>query len=326
MSPALRAGVLRPRQRVLPGVGRDRARRRRRSTPGSTNGSTAWRTTPSTSRSSGARTGTRCGPEPAHVGRGRLRAVRVSDARRGRPRLLEVRDHDRGERPPAGVRCATASWAWGCRTSCATWRSAPSRPTCSWCTSRACSARVPSGCRCRSAIRRSSTGATAVTSMFELFAFYLQAGLIDVAFLGGAQIDRFGNLNTTVIGDYDHPKVRLPGSGGACEIAIHARQDPRDHAAGARARSWTRSTSARRRATAAIRRTTPRAGWSGSGPTSVVTDLGTYVFDEATGEMTLRDAASRRHARGRPREHGLGAEGRATTWARRPPRPTRSSG
>ena len=60
-----------------------------------------------------------------------------------------------------------------------------------------------------------ATGATAVTSMFELFAFYLQAGLIDVAFLGGAQIDRFGNLNTTVIGDYAHPKVRLPGLAAA---------------------------------------------------------------------------------------------------------------
>src|SRR5204863_89644 len=69
-----------------------------------------------------------------------------------------------------------------------------------------------------------ATGATAITSMFELFAYYLQAGLIDVAFLGGAQIDRFGNLNTTVIGSYETPKVRLPGSGGACEIAIHARQ------------------------------------------------------------------------------------------------------
>ena len=69
-----------------------------------------------------------------------------------------------------------------------------------------------------------ATGSTAITSMFELFAFYLQAGLIDVAFLGGAQIDRHGNLNTTVIGDYADPKVRLPGSGGACEIAIHARQ------------------------------------------------------------------------------------------------------
>src|SRR6266516_4728955 len=68
------------------------------------------------------------------------------------------------------------------------------------------------------------TGATAVTSMFELFAFYLQRGLIDVGFLGAAQIDRFGNINTTVIGEYARPKVRLPGSGGACEIAINARQ------------------------------------------------------------------------------------------------------
>ena len=68
------------------------------------------------------------------------------------------------------------------------------------------------------------TGATAVTSMFELFTFYLQGGLIDVGFLGAAQIDRFGNINTTVIGDYDAPKTRLPGSGGACEIAINARQ------------------------------------------------------------------------------------------------------
>src|SRR5450631_2556939 len=68
------------------------------------------------------------------------------------------------------------------------------------------------------------TGATAAMSMFELFAFYLQGGRIDVGFLGAAQIDRFGNLNSTVIGDYEHPKTRLPGSGGACEIAINARQ------------------------------------------------------------------------------------------------------
>src|SRR5437868_13534752 len=68
------------------------------------------------------------------------------------------------------------------------------------------------------------TGATAVTSMFELFAFYLQGGLIDVGFLGAAQTDRNGNINTTVIGDYAHPKTRLPGSGGPCEIAINARQ------------------------------------------------------------------------------------------------------
>ena len=49
--------------------------------------------------------------------------------------------------------------------------------------------------------------------MFELFAFYLQAGLIDVAFLGGAQIDRFGNLNTTVIGDYAQPEGPAAGLG-----------------------------------------------------------------------------------------------------------------
>jgi glutaconate CoA-transferase subunit B len=131
-----------------------------------------------------------------------------------------------------------------------------------------------------------ATGATAITSMFELFAYYLQAGLIDVAFLGGAQIDRFGNLNTTVIGSYDTPKVRLPGSGGACEIAIHARQ----------------ILVIMRQATRSFVeeldfRTSPghsgdpahdaARGWHGSGPTSVVTDLGTYGFDDATGEMTL---------------------------------------
>jgi glutaconate CoA-transferase subunit B len=67
------------------------------------------------------------------------------------------------------------------------------------------------------------TGSTAVTSMFELFGYYLQGGLIDVGFLGAAQIDRHANINTTVIGDYAAPRTRLPGSGGACEIAINAR-------------------------------------------------------------------------------------------------------
>jgi glutaconate CoA-transferase subunit B len=130
------------------------------------------------------------------------------------------------------------------------------------------------------------TGATAVTSMYELFAYYLQAGLIDVAFLGGAQIDRFGNLNTTVIGSYDRPKVRLPGSGGACEIAIHARQ------------ILVIMRQAQRSFVDELHfRTSPghsgdpahdaARGWSGSGPTAVVTDLGTYGFDATTGEMTL---------------------------------------
>jgi glutaconate CoA-transferase subunit B len=126
------------------------------------------------------------------------------------------------------------------------------------------------------------TGSLQVTSMFELFAYYLQAGLIDVGFLAGSQIDRFGNLNTTVIGEYGHPKVRLPGSGGACEIAINARQvfvmmpqSPRSfvskldfttspgHLGGRRPSHW------------------------GAGPSAVVTNLATYRFDEASGEMEL---------------------------------------
>src|SRR6516162_1258007 len=68
------------------------------------------------------------------------------------------------------------------------------------------------------------TGATSVISMADLFGLYLQRGLVEVALLGGAQIDRYGNLNTSVIGNYRQPKVRLPVSGGACEIAINAQR------------------------------------------------------------------------------------------------------
>jgi glutaconate CoA-transferase, subunit B len=68
------------------------------------------------------------------------------------------------------------------------------------------------------------SGATSVVSMADLFGLYLQRGLVEVALLGGAQIDRYGNLNTTVIGEYRKPKTRLPGSGGACEIAINAQR------------------------------------------------------------------------------------------------------
>src|SRR6185369_15236312 len=76
--------------------------------------------------------------------------------------------------------------------------------------------------------------ADAVVSVPEIFAYWLQGRRIDVSFLGAAQIDRHGNLNSTVIGDYDHPKVRLPGGGGAPEIAmgvdevfVMLRQSPR---------------------------------------------------------------------------------------------------
>jgi glutaconate CoA-transferase subunit B len=65
--------------------------------------------------------------------------------------------------------------------------------------------------------------ADAVVSVPEMFSYWLQGGRIDVGFLGAAQIDRHGNLNSTVIGDYDHPSVRLPGGGGAPEIALGAR-------------------------------------------------------------------------------------------------------
>jgi glutaconate CoA-transferase subunit B len=68
------------------------------------------------------------------------------------------------------------------------------------------------------------TGATSVVPMADLFGLYLQRGLVEVALLGGAQVDRFGNLNTSVIGDYHAPKTRLPGSGGACEIAVNAQR------------------------------------------------------------------------------------------------------
>jgi glutaconate CoA-transferase, subunit B len=66
------------------------------------------------------------------------------------------------------------------------------------------------------------SGAAAVCSMYDIFTLYLQRGNVDVGFLGGAQIDRYGNINATVIGEYGKPKVRLPGSGGSMEIAAWA--------------------------------------------------------------------------------------------------------
>jgi glutaconate CoA-transferase, subunit B len=132
------------------------------------------------------------------------------------------------------------------------------------------------------------TRATAVTSMFELFGFYLQGGLIDVGFLGAAQIDRFGNINTTVIGDYAHPRTRLPGSGGACEIAINARQ------VFVIMRQSKRSfveridfrTSPGNLGGADAGRIRREQGWLGSGPSVVVTDLAVYHFDQS-GEMRI---------------------------------------
>jgi glutaconate CoA-transferase, subunit B len=69
-----------------------------------------------------------------------------------------------------------------------------------------------------------ATTADTVVSTPEIFRYWLQGGRIDVGFLGAAQIDRFANLNTTVIGSYDKPKIRLPGAGGASEIASSAKE------------------------------------------------------------------------------------------------------
>jgi glutaconate CoA-transferase, subunit B len=133
------------------------------------------------------------------------------------------------------------------------------------------------------------TGATSVVSMYELFSFYLQGGLIDVGFLGAAQIDRFGNINTTVIGEYDEPVTRLPGSGGACEIAINARevfvimrQSKRSFVEKIDFRTSPGNLGGAEQAER-IRR---EGGWLGRGPTVVVTDLGIYHFDDG-GEMRL---------------------------------------
>ena len=133
------------------------------------------------------------------------------------------------------------------------------------------------------------TGATAVVSMFELFSFYLEGGLVDVGFLGAAQIDRYGNINSTVIGDYEHPRTRLPGSGGACEIAINAhqvfvimRQSKRSFVDRIDFRTSPGNLGGAE-AAARIRR---EQGWLGRGPSVVVTDLAIYHFDE-NGEMRL---------------------------------------
>ena len=126
--------------------------------------------------------------------------------------------------------------------------------------------------------------ADAVVSVPEIFNYWLQPGRIDVGFLGAAQIDRFGNINTTVIGDYRRPKVRLPGSGGACEIAINAGkvfvimpQSPRSFVERI---DFTTSPGF-------LAGGRPK-GWIGAGPAVVVTNLGVYGFSEGSGEMELR--------------------------------------
>lgn len=128
------------------------------------------------------------------------------------------------------------------------------------------------------------TDSLSVCSMFDIFSYYLQGGLIDVGFLQGAQIDRFGNLNTTVVGDYGLPEVRLPGSGGACEIAIHAKRvliiAPQKKRGFPETVDFITSPGF-----VDGPATRDRLGMPGGGPALVITNLGCYEF--VNGEMTL---------------------------------------
>jgi glutaconate CoA-transferase subunit B len=130
------------------------------------------------------------------------------------------------------------------------------------------------------------SGALSVVSMYDIFANYLQRGNVDVGFLGGAQIDKYGNINATFIGvDYTHPKVRLPGSGGAQEIAAWAN------------RCYIMTPHQKRRFPEKVdfltsagyldgRGGRATAGLRGQGPVGVVTDIG-YMEPDDTGELVL---------------------------------------
>ena len=125
-----------------------------------------------------------------------------------------------------------------------------------------------------------------VAAVPEIFNYWVQPGRIDVGFLGAAQIDRFANINTTAIGDYDNPKVRLPGAGGAPEIAascgeviVIVRQSPRafvEQVDFITSVGYGNGPGARE-----------RLGLRGKGPTKIITDLGILEPDPETKELTL---------------------------------------
>ena len=131
-----------------------------------------------------------------------------------------------------------------------------------------------------------ATSALTVISVPEVFNYWLQPGRIDVGFLSGAQIDHFGNINTTVIGEYDEPLVRLPGSGGAPEIAASCREVI--VVMRQRARAFVEQVDF---VTSVGYGTGPNdravLGLRGRGPTRVITDLGVLEPDPETRELVL---------------------------------------
>ena len=121
--------------------------------------------------------------------------------------------------------------------------------------------------------------AETVVSVPEIFRYWLQGGRVDVGFLGAAQLDKFANLNTTVIGGtYEKPKVRLPGAGGAPEIASAAKK------------IWIIAKHSKRMFVEKLDFCTSAAGNLGGTrlePTTVISDLGVMMADAVTGELTL---------------------------------------
>ena len=129
--------------------------------------------------------------------------------------------------------------------------------------------------------------ADAVVSVPEIFNYWLQPGRIDVGFLGAAQIDKFGNINTTVIGgDYGNPKVRLPGAGGAPEIAASCREVivvvRQNHRSFVERVDFVTSVGY-----GSGRTDRERLGLTGAGPKKIITDLGVLEPDPETLEFTL---------------------------------------
>jgi glutaconate CoA-transferase, subunit B len=129
------------------------------------------------------------------------------------------------------------------------------------------------------------SGAASTLSMRDLFGGFLQGGRIEVGMLGAAQVDRWGNLNTTVIGPYARPTVRLPGSGGACEIALNAQRVV--VVMNQSLRSFVEridfvTSPGHRRPDGSG----GRPAWAGGGPSAVITQLGLYRFG-TDGQMEL---------------------------------------
>ena len=128
--------------------------------------------------------------------------------------------------------------------------------------------------------------ADAVVSVPEMFNYWIGPGRIEVAFLGAAQVDRFANLNSTVIGDYERPVTRLPGAGGAPEVAANCGEVVviAPHSRRTFVESLDFVTTVGHGDGPGARE---RLGFRGRGPTAVITDLGVLEPDPVTRELTL---------------------------------------